>query len=216
MRNTVIFDLDGTLLDTLEDLKTAVNYALEKKGFPADHTVEEMRLYFGNGVRHAIRLAEPGASEEDLDRLVEIFRAYYDLHCLDRTLPYAGISELIRELSEEGYRMAIVSNKLDSAVKELAERFFPGISVAIGESEGVRRKPAPDTVYMAMKELGCSPEEAVYIGDSEVDLATAGAAGLPAIAVLWGFRDRELLEQEGAEHFAARPSEIPAILRQIP
>lgn len=208
---TVIFDLDGTLLYTLEDLKEAVNHAFEQKGFGA-HTVEEMRLYFGNGVRRAMQLAEPGASEEELDELVKIFRAYYDQHCLDHTRPYDGIPELIRELDRKGIKMAIVSNKVDSAVKELAARFFPEIPVAIGEREGIRRKPAPDTVFQAMKELSADPESTVYIGDSEVDLKTARAAGLPCISVLWGFRDKEVLEQEGGELFVVSADEISSLL----
>ena len=204
----VIFDLDGTLLDTLEDLKNAVNYALNERGIPAQHTVPEMRRFFGNGILYALRQAEPDVSQEELAEAVKVFRGYYEEHCLDNTRPYAGVAELVRELKEQGFLMAIVSNKVDGAVKELAERFFPEIPVAIGEREGIRRKPAPDTVFQAMKELGVSAEESVYVGDSEVDLATARAAGLPCISVLWGFRDRDLLSEEGADCFAATPEEV--------
>ena len=209
--STVIFDLDGTLLYTLEDLKNAVNHAFRQKGF-GEHTVPEMQRFFGNGVRVAMQKAEPGATDEELDEMVKLFRAYYNEHCLDNTRPYDGIAPLIRELKEKGVKMAIVSNKVDPAVKELAARFFPEISVAIGESEGVRRKPAPDTVYQAMKELQADPKETVYIGDSEVDLATARAAGLPCISVLWGFREKELLVSEGADCFVDRPEEILTLL----
>ena len=209
--STVIFDLDGTLLYTLEDLKNAVNYAFQQKGY-GEHTVPEMRRFFGNGVRVAMQKAEPGATAEDLDEMVKLFRGYYNEHCLDNTRPYDGVLPLIRELKDKGIKMGIVSNKVDSAVKELAARFFPEISVAIGESEGVRRKPAPDTVYQAMRELQADPKKTVYIGDSEVDLATARAAGLPCISVLWGFREKELLVSEGADCFVDSPEEIPALL----
>ncbi len=204
----VIFDLDGTLLDTLEDLKNAVNYALNERGIPAQHTVPEMRRFFGNGILYALQQAEPDVSQEELAEVVKVFRGYYEEHCLDNTKPYAGVAELVRELKKQGFLMAIVSNKVDGAVKELAERFFPEIPVAIGEREGIRRKPAPDTVFQAMKELGVSAEESVYVGDSEVDLATARAAGLPCISVLWGFRDRDLLVETGADCFAATPEEV--------
>ena len=211
---TVIFDLDGTLLYTLEDLKDAVNYALSEKGY-STHTLDEMRRYFGNGIAYAIKQAEPGLSEEELTELVKLFRSYYGEHCMDKTGPYPGIPELVKKLSEEGYKMAIVSNKVDSAVKELAKQFFPEITVAIGERAGIRRKPAPDTVIQAMEELGVTKEESVYIGDSEVDLVTARAAGLPCISVLWGFREKALLEAEGATCFVESAEEIPWILRNM-
>ena len=204
----VIFDLDGTLLDTLEDLKDAVNYALNERGIPAQHTVPEMRRFFGNGILYALKQAEPDLGEEELAEVVKVFTDYYGKHCLDKTCPYEGISELVKTLKEEGYLMAIVSNKVDVAVKELAARFFPEIAVAIGEREGIRRKPAPDTVLQAMKELNVSAGDSVYVGDSEGDLATASAAGLPCISVLWGFRDRELLLAEGAECFAETPEDV--------
>ncbi len=211
-RNTVIFDLDGTLLYTLEDLKNAVNYALRSKGF-AEHGIEEMKSFFGNGIRVALQAAEPEAAEEDIDELIRLFKAYYAEHCMDRTLPYDGIPELVAELKEKGYRMAIVSNKVDEAVKALAAHFFGDtITVAIGNSEHVRRKPAPDTVFTALEELGVPVEDAVYVGDSEVDLATARAAGIPCITVLWGFRDKDLLIREGAACMVERPEEIPGIL----
>jgi phosphoglycolate phosphatase len=213
-KTTVIFDLDGTLLYTLEDLKDAVNYALSEKGY-ATHTLDEMRRYFGNGIAYAIKQAEPGLSEEELAELVKLFRSYYGEHCMDKTGPYPGIPELVKKLSEDGYKMAIVSNKVDSAVKDLAKRFFPEITVAIGERTGIRRKPAPDTVIQALEELGVTKEESVYIGDSEVDLATARAAGLPCISVLWGFREKSLLEAEGATCFVESTEEIPEILRNM-
>ena len=190
-KTTIIFDLDGTLLYTLEDLKDAVNYALRTLGY-AEHDLDEMRRYFGNGIRYALEQAEPAAREEDLDRLVALF------------------------MKEEGYRMAIVSNKVDEAVKELAKQFFGEyVTVAIGNRADIRRKPAPDSVLQAMKELGASKEESVYVGDSEVDLATARAAGIPCVTVLWGFREKEFLVEQGAEIFADRPEEVPGIIMEI-
>lgn len=211
-KNTVIFDLDGTLLYTLEDLKDAVNYALRKKGY-GEHQLDEMRRFFGNGIRAALQEAEPEASAEDIDELIRLFKGYYAEHCMDRTHPYDGIPELLSTLSERGYRMAIVSNKVDEAVKALAAHFFGDtITVAIGNSDRIKRKPAPDTVYVALEELGVPAEDAVYVGDSEVDLLTARAAGLPCITVLWGFREKEFLIREGADCMVERPEEILQVL----
>ena len=148
-----------------------------------------------------------------LDEMVKIFRAYYDQHCLDHTRPYDGIPELIRELDRKGIKMAIVSNKVDSAVKELAARFFPEISVAIGEREGIRRKPAPDTVFQAMKELSADPESTVYIGDSDTDIMTARNAGLDEILVSWGFRGRQFLTEHGAKTICDTPDEVYDVIK---
>ena len=214
--NTVIFDMDGTVLDTLDDLADSVNYVLVKNGMPARRK-EEYRLFFGNGIRYAIRCAVPPDCPDDvIDGMLPVFREYYNRHCLDRTRPYSGIPELMKELKKQGYKMAIVSNKIDSAVKELNDRFFSEyVSIAVGEKPGIRRKPAPDTVLAALEELNASGEEAVYIGDSEVDLQTAGNAGLPCIAVLWGFRDKKLLEENGAAVFADTPEDILSILESL-
>ena len=214
--NTVIFDMDGTVLDTLDDLADSVNYVLVKNGMPARRK-EEYRLFFGNGIRYAIRCAVPPDCPDDvIDGMLPVFREYYNRHCLDRTRPYSGIPELMKELKKQGYKMAIVSNKIDSAVKELNDRFFSEyVSIAVGEKPGIRRKPAPDTVLAALEELNASGEEAVYIGDSEVDLQTAGNAGLPCIAVLWGFRDKKLLEENGAAVFADIPKDILSILESL-
>ncbi len=193
---TVVFDLDGTLLNTLEDLTDAVNYALLQCGCPA-RGIGEVRSFVGNGIRKLIERAVPtGASVELTDRVYAYFMTYYDIHCMDKTMPYQGVPELIRALYEKGYRMAIVSNKADRAVKELNRHFFaPAIQVAVGSTEHGKKKPAPEPVWKALEELGSSREEAVYIGDSDVDLATSVNAGLPCIAVLWGFRERKFLEQ---------------------
>ena len=214
--NTVIFDMDGTVLDTLEDLTISVNHVLREFGMP-ERTLEEYRLFFGNGIRHALELAVPaGTPAETIDRMLPVFREHYDAHCLDHTKPYDGIIDLIKSLKDKGYRLAIVSNKIDSAVKELNDMFFSKyVSVAIGEQAGVRRKPAPDTVLAALEELGSSKKEAIYIGDSEVDLKTAENSGLPAISVLWGFRSRDFLTENGAIYFAEKPEEIIDILSEL-
>ncbi len=214
--NTVIFDMDGTVLNTLDDLTISVNYVLARFGMPK-RKESEYRRFFGSGIRYAISCAVPeGTPEEIIDEMIPVFREYYDVHCLDRTRPYDGIVELMKLLKEQGYRMAIVSNKIDSAVKELNERFFSDyVDIAIGEKEGVRRKPAPDTVEQALNELGSVKEEAVYIGDSEVDLQTAINSGLPCIAVLWGFRDKDFLADRGGRLFAETPADVAGILQRF-
>lgn len=209
----MIFDMDGTVLNTLDDLTTSVNYVMDKFGFP-NRTVEEYRRAFGNGIRRAIELNVPeGTSKETIDEMLPVFKQYYDKHCLDKTRPYDGILELMKELKKRGYKMAIVSNKIDSAVKELNKKFFSeAIDVAIGESPGINRKPAPDSVIEALKELGSTKEEAIYIGDSEVDFQTAVNSGLPCILVLWGFRDKDYLEEIGADVFATTPADVLDLL----
>ena len=211
--NTVIFDMDGTVLNTLEDLTASVNYVLERFGMPRRKETE-YRQFFGSGIRYAIQCAVPkGTSEELIDQMLPVFKTHYGVHCLDRTKPYDGVTALMKYLKEHGYRMAIVSNKIDPAVKELNERFFSEyVDVAIGERDGIKRKPAPDTVEQALRELDSTKEESVYIGDSEVDLQTAKNAGIPCIAVLWGFRDRAFLEEKGATLFAERPEDIVEML----
>lgn len=208
-KNTVIFDLDGTLLDTLQDLADATNYALRKQGMP-ERTIEEVRQFVGNGVRLLMIRAIPGGEENPLfEETFAFFKSYYGEHCNDHTRPYEGIMELLATLREKGYAVAIVSNKIDFAVKELSKLYFQGIvPVAIGEKEGIRRKPAPDTVFEALKELGRTKEEAVYVGDSDVDIETAQNAGMPCISVLWGFRDKAFLKAHGASHYAEKAEEI--------
>ncbi len=206
---TIIFDMDGTVLNTLDDLTESVNYVLDKFKMPK-RSLEEYRQFFGNGIKFALKCAVPeGTPEEIIDEMLPHFREHYNAHCLDKTRPYDGIPELMRKLKEKGYKMAIVSNKIDSAVKELNERFFAEyVDVAIGEKAGIKRKPAPDTVIEALKELGSKKEEAVYIGDSEVDFKTAVNSEIPCISVLWGFRDKERLIKEGATIFADNPEEV--------
>ena len=177
---TVIFDLDGTLLYTLEDLQGSVNYALSQMNYGL-RTLEEVRHFVGHGVYRLIERAVPdGTSHEEIDRTFEIFREHYSKNCNVTTRAYDGILDLLTILKEKGYHLAIVSNKMDSAVKALNEIYFnTWISVAIGATDTVRKKPAPDTVFAAMKELGVSPKETIYVGDSEVDIETAKNAGIP-------------------------------------
>ena len=208
-KTTVVFDLDGTLLDTLQDLANAVNYALEQQGMPK-RTLEEVRQFVGNGVRLLmIRAVPDGESNPLFEETFALFKEYYGKHCNDNTKPYAGVVELIETLKKKGYAVAIVSNKIDFAVKELNDLYFKGIvPVAIGEKEGIRRKPAPDGVWYLMEQMQVSKEECLYIGDSEVDAATGRNAGLKTIGVLWGFRDRKTLETAGADHLIERPEEL--------
>ena len=206
-----IFDLDGTLLDTLQDLAASVNYALRQHHMP-EHSIDDVRRFVGNGVRRLMERAIPeGAANPAFEAAFATFRKYYMEHSLDTTRPYDGIPELIHELKKRGCRMAVVSNKMMAATQELVHHFFPEIEVAIGEheAEGIRKKPAPDTVFAAMKQLGQG--SAVYVGDSDVDLATARNSGLPCISVLWGFRDREFLLAHGATTFVEQPLDILGI-----
>ena len=209
--DTYIFDLDGTLLDTLQDLATSVNYALRQHRMP-EHSIDDVRRFVGNGVRRLMERAVPeGAANPAFEAAFATFREYYMEHSLDTTRPYDGIPELIHELKQRGCRMGVVSNKMMAATQELVHHFFPDIEVAIGEDEaaGIRKKPAPDTVFVALKQLGQG--SAVYVGDSDVDLATARNSGLPCISVLWGFRDRDFLLAHGATTFVEKPCEILCI-----
>ena len=210
MYNTFIFDLDGTLLDTLQDLANSVNYALRQHGMP-EHSIDDIRRFVGNGVRLLMERAVPdGARNPQFEAAFATFRQHYMQHSLDTTRPYDGIPELIHELKARGCQMAVVSNKMMAATQELVRHFFPEVEVAIGENEaaGIRRKPAPDTVDEALRQLGVTREGAVYVGDSDVDLQTARNSGLPCISVLWGFRDREFLLVHGATTLIERPEEL--------
>lgn len=207
--STYIFDLDGTLLNTLSDLRDATNHALRVNNMP-ERTLEEVRQFVGNGVRLLIERAVPKDTlTEMVDHVFEDFRQYYLVHSMDTTAPYPGIIEMLAELSRRGKHMAVVSNKLHEATNELVRHFFGEyIPVAIGESKGVRRKPAPDTVEEALRCLGVDKSDAVYVGDSDVDFMTAQNSGLPCISVLWGFRDRDFLTSIGSTCFIERPEEL--------
>lgn len=216
--NTVIFDLDGTLLDTLEDLTDSVNYAMQKYGFPT-HTIEEVRTFVGNGAPKLLERSIPqGVENPAYEEALAAFKAHYAEHCEDKTKPYAGVPEMLARLKTEGYHLAVVSNKFDGAVKKLCQKYFGEfISVSIGESAKVKRKPAPDTVYRALRELGCDASDAVYVGDSEVDIRTAKNAGLPCISVTWGFRSAEKLRSEGAAEpmLIRAPRELAPLLVRL-
>ena len=209
--STYIFDLDGTLLDTLGDLAASVNFALREHGMP-EHSIDDVRSFVGNGVRLLMERAIPdGADNPDFEVTFATFRQYYMAHSLDTTRPYDGVPEALRELRNRGCQLAVVSNKMMAATQELIHHFFPDtIAVAIGEheAEGIRKKPAPDTVFAALRELGVGQEGAVYVGDSDVDIRTAENAGLPCISVLWGFRDKDFLIKHGAKTLISAPSEL--------
>ena len=204
----VLFDLDGTLLDTLDDLTASTNAALAAFSLPP-RTRDEVRRFVGNGAERLIRLALPGKeTDPPVEEVLKAFREHYNAHCLDRTRPYVGILEALEALSMPA---AIVSNKPDSAVKPLCARFFPGIS-AFGETADCPRKPAPDMLFRGLAALGA--DRCVYVGDSEVDILTAKNAGVPCLSVLWGFRDKDTLEAAGGTVFCRTPEELPAILNQ--
>ena len=204
-----IFDLDGTLLDTLADLAASCNYAMRAVRLP-EHSTDDVRRFVGNGVRKLIERAVPDGDRNPLfESALSIFRQHYLEHSLDTTKPYDGIMPLLRELKARGKTVAVVSNKFDAATKSLCQHFFSGlVDVAIGESEHVRKKPAPDTVLEVMRQVGATKGQVVYIGDSDVDIATAANCGIPCISVLWGFRDRHFLLAHGATSLVEKPSEI--------
>lgn len=207
--STYIFDLDGTLLNTINDLAASTNYALRSVGLP-EHTVEDVRRFVGNGVRKLMeRAIENGDKNPLFEKAYSIFRQHYLEHGLDTTEPYAGIVDMLEELNRRGKKIAVVSNKFYAATQELVRHFFGEyVKVAIGERENIRKKPAPDTVVEALKLLGVDKENAVYIGDSEVDIQTARNVGIPCISVLWGFRDRSFLVENGAQTFIDAPSKL--------
>lgn len=206
---TYIFDLDGTLLSTLNDLASSTNYALRWAGMP-ERTIEDVRMFVGNGVKLLMERAIPeGVDNPKFEKTYAKFREHYMEHNLDTTRPYDGVPELLHELKRRGKHLAIVSNKFYAATQDLAKHFFPDtIEVAIGERENIRKKPAPDTVIEALRQLNVSKEDAVYIGDSDVDIMTAKNCGLPCISVLWGFRDKDFLIEHGGSLFVEKPIEI--------
>ena len=208
MKTAILFDLDGTLLDTLQDLAAAVNHTLRGFGYP-ERTIDEVRCFVGNGARRLIDQAVPEGA--DGSEALEVFRPYYDTHCQVKTRPYDGIPEALNVLKEK-YPVAIVSNKPDSAVKILCADYFPGI-YARGESSDCPRKPAPDMVHKTMAEIGA--ERCVYVGDSEVDVLTAANAGVPCLSVLWGFRDRGDMEAVGGSCFCETTAELVAKLEEL-
>ena len=205
----VVFDLDGTLLDTLEDLQNSVNHALGLHGFP-ERTYEEIRTFVGNGVRNLMKKSAPGGEDEPaFEAVFADFKSHYAVHWRELTAPYDGVVPLVEELHSRGLKLAVVSNKTDAEVKNLCAEFFGGcIDCVRGEVPGVPRKPEPDGVLLALQALGVAREDALYVGDSEVDVRTARNAGLDCVAVTWGFRTRDELEEAGAEVFIDTPSEL--------
>lgn len=212
----VIWDLDGTLLNTLDDLAASVNAALAMNGMPLRST-QEVRAFVGNGIRNLMMRAVPdGEANPAFDKALEDFTRHYGAHSRDRTRPYDGILEMLDKLSEAGVKHAIVSNKIDFAVKELSRAYFgERMCAAIGDDPSRARKPAPDSVLAAMREMGVTAQETVYVGDSDVDVITARNAGVPCVAVLWGFRDETCLRAAGAERLARTPEELWEIIGRL-
>lgn len=204
-----IFDLDGTLLDTLSDLTAAVNYALALHGLPAK-TKDDVRRCLGNGYARLIGdVTGYGETDERTRAILADFQAYYEQHLADLTAPYDGIIPMLQALRQRGAKIGIVSNKGNEAVQQLAARFFDGlIDVAVGESQTVRRKPNPDALLEVMHTLGCTTTDALYIGDSEVDIETARRASIPSLSCTWGFRTEAFLRKHGAQRIVHRPEEI--------
>ncbi len=207
---TYIFDLDGTLLSTLADLAASTNYALRTHHMP-ERSLDEVRRFVGNGVKKLMERAIPNGLNNPLfEETFATFRQHYMQHNLDTTQPYPGIMQLLEQLKAEGKNIAVVSNKFYAATRELCRHFFGDlVPVAIGEREDIRKKPAPDTVIEALRELGVDNEGAVYIGDSDVDIMTAKNSGMPCVSVLWGFRDKEFLLEHGATTLISKPEEMP-------
>ena len=211
MKTGLLFDLDGTLLDTLEDLLDATNYALEQFGYPR-RTLPELRRFVGNGAYNQMRLSAPeGTEEARIQEILAVYKPYYTAHCRIKTRPYPQIGRVLAQLKEK-YPIAIVSNKPDAAVKPLCADYFPGI-YALGEAPDCPRKPAGDMVHKAMAAIGV--DSCLYVGDSEVDVLTAENAGIPCLSVLWGFRDREMLADAGAKHFCKAPAELIKDLKEM-
>ncbi|BCJ99862.1 HAD family hydrolase [Anaerocolumna chitinilytica] len=213
MNDTILFDLDGTLLNTLEDIADGVNHALRKMNYP-ERTLDEVRQFVGNGVAMLIKRAVPeGTSEELINTCLQFNKEYYSTHVNEKTRPYEGIMTLLKELKDKGYKVGVVSNKYDSAVKDLCHLYFSDyVTVAVGNRTGVPTKPAPDCVYSAVQELGSDLGNTVFVGDSDVDVHTAHNAGLPCIGVAWGFRGRAFLESAGADMVIDNPTELLPVL----
>lgn len=205
----IIFDLDGTILDTLEDLTDSTNYALANNQLPM-RTQQQVRSFVGDGIAKLIERAVPGDTATGLvERVLDDFKRYYKLHCADKTRPYDKIEHVFDTLRRRGYKLAVVSNKADFAVQSLCEQYFPGVfDTVAGEREGIRRKPYPDSVMAVMDALHISKEKTLYVGDSEVDIRTAQNAGIDEVSVTWGFRDEPFLREHGAVKIARNMDEL--------
>ncbi len=209
----LIFDLDGTILDTLGDLRDSVNFSLNECGLPV-RTTDEIRSFVGNGIRLLIERSVPKNTPVEItDKCFDIFREYYKSHSAILTKPYDGIIELLTHLKTAGYKLAVVSNKADFAVQTLVKDYFGDIfDFAVGERDNIKRKPAPDSVLCALNYLGVTETEVVYVGDSEVDIQTARNAEIPCIAVLWGFRNESFLRSLNPDYIVNKPSEIVEVI----
>ena len=221
MYKAAIFDMDGTILDTIADLKDSINHALEVNGHRCDYTAADTCRFFGSGVRVAVAralAAEAGLTASEIDEselanVIASFEAWYPAHCDIRTKPFDGISTAVRRLQIAGISTAVVSNKMHEAAVILAERYFPGeFEFVQGVDDRIRRKPNPDVTLRILELMGLSRDDAVYIGDTEVDIETAQNAGIPCISVDWGFRNRDFLEQAGAEHICSDMDELVAAI----
>lgn len=204
-----IFDMDGTILNTLDDLADSMNHCLRAHDLP-ERPLQEIRMFLGNGIHWLVECSVPdGTDAETLEKVYQTFLVYYKDHCAMKTRPYEGIPEVLQSLRRAGVLTAVVSNKADYAVKILCEDYFKGmLDFSVGELEGRRRKPYPDSVNAVLERFGMAKEDAVYIGDSEVDFQTAQNAGLDVIMVGWGFRDEDFLKEQGAESVIHEPAEI--------
>jgi phosphoglycolate phosphatase len=214
-KNTIIFDLDGTLLNTLDDLHACFNYAINSFGYPS-RSLEEIRNFVGNGIKKAIERALPHRVEdEELNKIVDCFKSYYQLHMLDLTKPYDGIIDMLTELKEKNYKIAVVSNKFDEAVKKLCKNYYGElVDIAVGEGYKIRKKPEIDGILKVIEIMHSSIQKSIYVGDSEVDIQTANNAKMDCISVLWGFKDKEFLIEHNAKIFAEKPKDIIKIIEK--
>lgn len=212
--DAVIFDLDGTLTNTLEDLQSSVNFALREFGFP-ERSIDEVRSFVGNGVRRLIFLSVPeNTPEETAEECLAVFKEYYKNNSLVRTKPYDGIIPMLEKLKESGVKTAVVTNKMNEAAQDIVRIFFDGlIEETLGQIDGMAQKPQPDGINSVLSMLGASKEKAVYVGDSEVDCLTAVNAGIPCIGVSWGFRDKSVLLENGADFIADTPEDILSFIK---
>lgn len=213
---TIVFDCDGTLLDTLTDLRNAVNHVLRLHKFP-ERSVPQVKAVLGNGVAHLMRKSLPDSvTDDEFNTYLDEFKTYYGEHLQDYTAPYPGILDMLDTLRAKGYKLAVVSNKIQEGITPLTKEYFGNrLPVAIGERPGLQRKPAPDMVLQALKELDSTPEESIYIGDSEVDVATANNSGLLCIGVTWGFRDEALHHELGVQYIARKTEDIVTIIEEL-
>lgn len=211
--DVILFDLDGTLLYTLEDMRDSVNHVMELFGYPV-HTTEEVRSYIGNGIRKLIERALPAGTDSEIcDRALAEYRRHYNDNCMVKTRPYEGVPELLQELKARGHRIAVVTNKNAEAAEKICRHYFPDtVELTLGQVDSIPKKPDPAMVRSAMEQMGVSGKSAVYIGDSETDIETAANSQMDCIICLWGFRDEEYLKEQGAEVTVRNASEIAALV----